>query len=587
MSFTRATARPFVLALGLAGAATVAGAQATTPATSSTDPRVGLGAGWTDAKEAARNVVLVAHANKTTGFVDAKMGDFATANSDLAFSGDYVFQGNFNGFQIWDVSKGTPTLKTSMVCTGGQGDLSVYQNLMFMSVEERRGRTDCSPAGVSDTVSADRFRGVRIFDISDIAHPKMITQVQTCRGSHTHTLVTDAKDPANVYIYVSGTAPSRSPNELAGCSGAAPDVDPNTALFRIDVIKVPVASPKDARIVSSPRIFADSGRINGLYAGGSHGEGTQTTAQTNQCHDITVYPEMGVAAGACSGNGILLDITDPANPKRVAAVSDPNFAYWHSATFNNDASKVLFTDEWGGGTQARCRATDRPQWGADAIYTRSGSTLTQAGFYKLPAPQTETENCVAHNGSLIPVPGRDIMAQAWYQGGMSIFDFTDAAHPKEIAFFDRGPLSATDLTLGGYWSTYWYNGRLYGSEIARGLDVFELKPSDMLSKNEIDAAKLIHMDRFNPQLQTRIEWPAAYAVSRAYVDQLARDGGLSADRISAIRRDLDHAERQKGNQQRNSLSQLATRLDGDVSGSSDSARVQWLAASVRKLAEKR
>jgi hypothetical protein len=582
MRFASAAARPLLLALGLTSAASVAGAQAGTP---SSDPRVGLGAGWTDAKEVARNVALVGHATKTTGFVDAKMGDFATANSDLAFSGNYVFQGNFNGFQIWDVSKpGAPTLKTSMVCTGGQGDLSVYENLMFMSVEERRGRTDCSPSGVADSVSADRFRGVRIFDISDIAHPKMITQVQTCRGSHTHTLVTDAKDPANVYIYVSGTAPSRSAGELAGCSGAAPSVDSTTSLFRIDVIRVPVASPKDARIVSSPRIFADSGRINGLYAGGSHGEGTQTTAQTNQCHDITVYPQMGVAAGACSGNGILLDISDPANPKRLAAVSDPNFAYWHSATFNNDASKVLFTDEWGGGTQARCRATDKPQWGADAIYTRSGSTLTAAGFYKLPAPQTETENCVAHNGSLIPVPGRDIMAQAWYQGGMSIFDFTDGAHPTEIAFFDRGPLSATELALGGYWATYWYNGRIFASEIARGLDVFELRPSAMLSQNEIDAAKLVHMDRFNPQLQTTVEWPASYAVSRAYVDQLARAGGLAADRITAIRRDLDHAQRQRGAQQRNSLAQLATRLDGDVSGAKDGPRVQWLAASVRKLA---
>jgi hypothetical protein len=585
MRFPAAAGRSLVLAIGLTSAA---GAQTAMPAATSTDPRVGLGAGWTDAKSAARNVALVGHVNKPTGFVDARMGDFATANSDLAFSGNYVFQGNFSGFQIWDVSTpSAPKLKSSMVCTGGQGDLSVYGTLMFMSVEERRGRVDCGAQGVTDTVSADRFRGVRIFDISDVEHPKVITQVQTCRGSHTHTLVTDPKDPANVYVYVSGTSPSRSAGELAGCSGGAPDVDPNTALFRIDVIKVPVASPKDARIVSSPRIFADSGRMNGLYAGGSHGEGTQTTAQTNQCHDITVFPQMGLAAGACSGNGILLDISDPANPKRVAEVSDPNFAYWHSATFNNDASKVLFTDEWGGGTQARCQASDRTQWGADAIYTRSGNALTQAGFYKLPAPQTATENCVAHNGSIIPVPGRDIMAQAWYQGGMSVFDFTDAAHPKEIAFYDRGPLSATELALGGYWSTYWYNGRIYGSEIARGLDVFELQPSDMLSKNEIDAAKLVHLDRFNPQLQTTLEWPASYAVSRAYLDQLARTGGLANDRIAAVRRDLDHAERQKANQQRNSLSQLATRLDGDVSGAGDAKRVQWLAASVRKLAEKR
>ena len=585
MRFALAIVRPLAVALTLAGASAIARAQ--NPATS-TDPRVGLGAGRTDAKEASRNVALVAHVAKPTGFVDAKMGDFATANSDLTFFGNYVLQGNFNGFQIWDFSKpNAPTLKSSLVCTGGQGDLSTYGNLLFMSVEERRGRVDCGMQGVADSVSVDRFRGVRIFDISDIEHPKVITQVQTCRGSHTHTLVTDPKDPSNVYIYVSGTSPSRAAGELAGCSGAAPDADTSTALFRIDVIRVPLASPKDARIVNSPRIFADSGRINGLNAGGAHGEGTQTTAQTNQCHDITVFPEIGLAAGACSGNGILLDISNPANPKRVAAVSDPNFAYWHSATFNNDGSTVLFTDEWGGGTQARCRATDKPQWGADAIYTRSGTTLRAASFYKLPAPQTETENCVAHNGSLIPVPGRDIMAQAWYQGGMSIFDFTDAANPKEIAFFDRGPLSATELALGGFWATYWYNGRIYGSEIARGLDVFELRPSDMLSQNEIDAAKLVHMDRFNPQLQTMIVWPASYAVSRAYVDQLDRNAGLAADRITAIRRDLARAERQHGAQQRNSLAQLATRLDGDVAGAKDAARVRSLAASVKKLAETR
>ena len=216
---------------------------------------------------------------------------------------------------------------------------------------------------------------------------------------------------------------------------------------------------------------------------------------TNQCHDITVFPEIGLAAGACSGNGILLDICDPVNPVRLDQVVDKNFAYWHSATFNNDGTKVIFTDEWGGGTRPRCRATDLPTWGADAIFDIVDRKLRFEGYYKMPAPQTEQENCVAHNGSLIPVPGRDIMVQAWYQGGVSVFDFTDSANPVEIAFFDRGPIDAKQLVSGGYWSTYWYNGHIYGAEIARGIDVFRLKPSEHLSQNEIDAATLVRIDR--------------------------------------------------------------------------------------------
>jgi len=405
-----ALACPLLLAAGLTALTSCAtaagsraeGAAAETPARSTADPRIGLGAGWMNAKEASRNLALVAHRPRPEGFFNAaNMGDFGFANADLAFSGNYVFQGGYNGVQVWDISSpGGPTLRASHVCPGGQGDVSVYNNLLFMSVEETRGRVDCGGQGVTDTVSAERFRGVRIFDITDVAHPKPVASVQTCRGSHTHTLVTDPKDAANVYVYVSGTSPVRPGAELAGCSGLPPEQDPNTSLFRIEVIRVPVAAPQDARIVSNPRVFADAatGAVAGLWKGGSHGPGTQETAETNQCHDVTVYPEMGLAAGACSGNGILLDIRDPANPKRIAEVSDPNFAYWHSATFNNDASKVLFSDEWGGGTQARCQASDRPEWGADAIFTLANGKLQHAGYYKLPAPQTATENCVAHNG---------------------------------------------------------------------------------------------------------------------------------------------------------------------------------------------
>jgi hypothetical protein len=551
------------------------------------DPRVGLRGGWHDAQEAISNLELVSHTTRPARFFTAgNPGDFGTANSDMAFRGHQVFLGNFNGWQVFDISNiKRPTLVASLVCPGGQGDLSIHGNLLFMSVEETRGRVDCGTQGVADTVSAERFRGVRIFDISNVASPRQVAAVQTCRGSHTHTLVVDPKDKANVYVYVGGTAGVRSPRELSGCIGSSPEQNPNTALFRIEVIRVPLAAPQQAAVVSTPRIFANAttGAISGLWPGGAHGEGTQTTAATDQCHDITVFPELGLAAGACSGNGILLDISDVANPKRIAEVSDPNFAYWHSATFNNDGSKVLFTDEWGGGTAARCRETDKREWGANAIFTLSDRKLTHRSYFKLPAAQTAIENCVAHNGSMIPVPGRDIMVQAWYQGGLSIFDFTDASKPVEIAYFDRGPVDTT-LTLGGFWSAYWYNGQIIASEIARGLDIFALKPSAHLSQNEIDAAQLIRVDHLNPQIQTKFVWPAHFSVARAYVDQLARNQGLSASRIADIRAQLDSAEKLSGTPQRTTLTRIAAAVDGDAQGSSDAARVRALADAVRKLA---
>ena len=376
--------------------------------------------------------------------------------------------------------------------------------------------------------------------------------MQTCRGSHTHTLVTDPNDKANVYIYVSGTSFVRGGNELAGCSGAAPDKDPDTALFRIDVIKVPVASPQDAKIVSNPRLFVDArtGALNGLNNGGTHPggemggppESASKPTDTNQCHDITVYSALGLAAGACSGNGILLDIKDPVHPKRVDAVNDPNYSYWHSASFSNDGSKVVFTDEWGGGLGARCRPNDPNKWGADAIFKLSDDKLSLQSYYKLPAAQGDTENCVAHNGSLIPVPGRDIEVQAWYQGGVSVMDFTDSAHPFEIAYFDRGPIDPKTLVLGGYWSAYWYNGHIYGSEIARGLDIFELTPSKFLTQNEIDAAKSVTVSELNVQNQQKIDWPAQLVVAKAYVDQLERSQALPADKLADLHKAIHSAE---------------------------------------------
>ncbi len=569
------------LLLGAADAAAQGGA-------AGRDPRVGLRAGWHDAAAASMGMELVAHRPNPEGFVPAEMGDFAYANSDLAFRGSYAIMGGYHGFQVWDVSDPrNPRIRKAFPCPGGQGDVSVHGNLLFVSVEETSGRVDCGSQEIADSVSTDRLVGVRIFDIGNIDRPRQVAAIQTCRGSHTHTLVPDPRDRSHVYVYVSGTSPVRPAAELAGCTGGQPSQNPETAYFRIEVIHVPLARPQDARIVSRPRVFADpSGNPAGLWRGGSHGEGTQSTAQTNQCHDITVYPELGLAAGACAGNGILLDIRDPANPTRVAEVSDPNFAYWHSATFNNDGTKVLYTDEWGGGTAPRCQATDRREWGADAIFTLDGRTLsrTPVSYYKLPAPQTAQENCVAHNGSLVPVPGRDIMVQAWYQGGISVFDFTDPAKPVEIAYFDRGPMSATRMMLGGHWSAYWYNGHIYASEIGRGLDVLRLTPNEHLSQNEIDAARTVRMDQFNPQLQTKIAWPASFVVARAYLDQLDRGRGLAATRSVRVAMELDRIERLPQPRRRAPLQALATELEREAQGSSDAARVRALAGVVRDLA---
>ncbi|MGA2250305.1 LVIVD repeat-containing protein [Terracidiphilus sp.] len=480
------------------------------------------------------------------------IAQLAFANSDFAFEGGHLFQGNFYGINIWDISNPAKTsLLTSLVCPGGQGDVSVYGKLLFMSVEMPNGRLDCGEQGFapppapkpgerpSRTPPADpaRFRGVRIFDISDIKNPKQVAAVQTCRGSHTHTLVVDPNDKDNVYIYVSGTSFVRPTEELTGCVDAAPDKDPNTALFRIEVIKVPVAHPEQAKVVSSPRVFIDprTGALNGLNNGGAeHGDAKAKPEDTNQCHDITVYSAIGLAAGACSGNGILLDIKDPVNPKRVDAVNDPNYSYWHSASFSNDGSKVVFTDEWGGGLGARCRPTDPNKWGADAIFNLKDDKLSLQSYYKLPAAQGDTENCVAHNGSLIPIPGRDIEVQAWYQGGVSVMDFTDPAKPYEIAYFDRGPIDPKMLVLGGYWSAYWYNGAIYGSEIARGLDIFELTPTKFLTQNEIDAAKAVKVAELNVQNQQKIVWPNKLVVAKAYVDQLSRSKALPDTDITAL-----------------------------------------------------
>jgi hypothetical protein len=612
------------------------------------DPRVGLKAGLLDAGEAVWNLNVLSKNRPSKDFV-------GVTNSDLAFVGKYAIQGSYNGYQIWDISNPRqPVMAEGYVCPASQSDVSVYKNLLFVSGEGASGRLDCGKQGVAEAVSHDRLRGIRIFDMTDIHNPKYIANVQTCRGSHTHSVLVDPKDKENIYVYVSGSSGVRPAEELPGCVSAPPSQDPNSALFRIEVIKVPLAHPEQAAIVNSPRIFndlvappthglapQDKADIAAAKARGEFvvdimgqtavlpsrmtqpmldslvkargGSGAPTAADSaklraelpgiiqkmigapaqsgngprpgpTQCHDITNYPAIGLAGGACEGYGLLLDISDPVNPRRMAAVSDSNFSYWHSATFNNDGTKVLFSDEWGGGGGPKCRDTDPKEWGADAIFTIENRQMHFQSYYKLTAPQTSLENCVAHNGSLIPIPGRDVMVQAWYQGGISVFDWTDAAHPKEIAFFDRGPVDATHMASGGSWSIYWYNGVMVSSEIARGLDIFELAPSPYMTQNEIDAAKSVRLDYFNTQDQPKFVWPASFALARAYVDQLQRSNGLAADRLAAVRAELAAAEKASGSSRRDALNKLASALDGDAGRSRDGAKVRMLVTAVRDLA---
>ena len=578
------------------------------------DPRIDLAAGRWDAGQAAWNLRLVSATPPDEKFLGA-------TNSDLAFTGKYAIQGNYNGFQVFDISSpAKPVPVLTYVCPASQSDVSVYRNLLFVSGEGLTGRVDCGMQGVPEPVSKDRLRGIRIFDISNIDSPKYIANVQTCRGSHTHTVVTDPHDNENIYIYVSGSARVRPEEELPGCKDGPID-DPDTARFRLEVIKVPLGAPQTAAIVSSPRIFyglaAPPGRLDagrggagaageedssgggGRAAGaaapavpaasaeggrrGGRGGSLQLASGPNQCHDITVYPDIGLAGGACGGYGLLLDIREAAHPIRIDAAADPNMSFWHSATFSNDGTKVLFSDEWGGGTQPRCRDTDKPEWGANALFTIEKNKLVFKSYYKLPAAQTSQENCVAHNGSLIPIPGRDVMVQGWYQGGISVFDWTDASRPKEIAFFDRGPVDATRLVSGGSWSVYWYNGLVVSSEIARGLDIFELLPSGLITQNELDAAKTVQWDYLNAQEQRQMVWPPSFAKARAFLDQLERSKGLPAVRIKTVRSELAAAENLAGSTRQAALDKLVAHLTTEAARAADVPKTRMLVAAVREL----
>jgi hypothetical protein len=613
------------------------------------DPRNTLKAGLFDAAEYTSNLKVVARAVSPKGFL-------GETNSDLAFTGNYVIQGNYNGPVVWDISTpSAPTLVVAYECPASQNDVSVYKNLLFMSAEAMNGRVDCTPGGVKDVVSKDRVRGVRIFDLTDIRKPKLVANVQTCRGSHTHTVLEDPKDKDNVYIYVSGSSGIRPAGELAECV-SAPSGDANSSRLRIEIIKVPLANPAAAAVVGRANIFAglgaakghgespaDKAEMDAAKAKGAftivipamneeivlpnqfvtpvidsivkaRGATAATAADTvaarpvvnalvmrmlaaqgmdkppaaattvnegSQCHDITVYPALGLAGGACEGHGILLDISNPVAPVRLDAVADSNFAYWHSATFNNDGTKMLFSDEWGGGGSPKCRALDKPEWGANAIFSIVNRKLVFQSYYKIPTYQTKNENCVAHNGSLIPIPGRDVMVQSWYQGGISVFDWTDAANPKEIASFDRGPVDSTRMEMGGSWSVYWYNGNIVSSEIARGMDVAQLVPSAFISQNEIDAANTVKWDYLNAQGQPKISWPPSFALAKAYTDQLERKGCVAPAKIGDIRAQIANAEKANGAARNAALAKLVTDVEG--SRSCDPAKIDMLKKSLQDL----
>ena len=613
------------------------------------DPRNNLKAGLFDAAEYTSNLKVVAKAVSPKGFL-------GETNSDLAFTGNYVIQGNYNGPVIWDISNpSAPKLVVAYECPASQNDVSVYKNLMFMSAEAMNGRVDCKPGGVKDVVSKERVRGVRIFDITNIREPKLVANVQTCRGSHTHTVLEDPKDKNNVYIYVSGSSGIRPAGELAECV-AAPSGEANSSRLRIEIIKVPLANPAAAAVVGRANIFsglgaakshgasaADKAEMDAAKAKGAftimipamneevilpnqfikpvidsivkaRGATVATAADTaaarpivntnvmrilsaqgmdkppaaatavsegSQCHDITVYPALGLAGGACEGHGILLDISNPVSPVRLDAVADSNFAYWHSATFNNDGTKMLFSDEWGGGGSPKCRPLDKPEWGANAIFNIVNKKLVFQSYYKIPTYQTKNENCVAHNGSLIPIPGRDVMVQSWYQGGISVFDWTDAAHPKEIASFDRGPVDSTRMEMGGSWSVYWYNGNIVSSEIARGMDVAQLVPSEFISQNEIDAANTVKWDYLNAQGQPKISWPPSFALAKAYTDQLERKGCVAPAKIGDIRAQIANAEKSNGAARNSALAKLVTDVEG--SRSCDQPKVDLLKKALQDL----
>jgi len=592
------------------------------------DPRTNLKPGRFDAGVAASNMRLVSFSPKPAQFDTVRGLTFI--NSDVAFgNGHYAYQGNFAGLTVWDVSNpAKPVVMSVVECITSQGDPTVYGNLLFMSAEGAGNRNDCGKGGVQDP--KDHMAGVRIWDVSNPRAPKLIKNVQTCKGSHTHTIVPSPTNPKVVYIYVSGQQAARPETELAGCNNGTDPADPKNSLFQLDIIKVPVDHPEQAVVIPGARIFtgldaapecktlcapANTRRPPRDGRGGDSTNAVAIPVRTGprNCHDVTAYPAMHLLAAACSSHSIMVDISNPEKPVRRSALTDTNnFQGRHTAGFSNDGKKIIMTDEWGGGTGPMCQAGSIMELGGNTIISLSADAKkqTQRAYFKLPAAQSAQENCVSHNGGLIPVPGRDLYVQGWYQGGVDIMDFTDANHPIEIGYFDRGSIdppppadSAKGIelpvaggrsggaasarirgTIGGSWGAYYWNGHIYSSELDRGFDIYELTPSAHLSANEIAAAKLVQLKEYNPQSQPKFTWPAAFVVVRSYLDQLVRNGGLAADRTAAVSTALNAAEQKTGAARGAALTALAKQVDGYASGAKDAARVRMMADAIKQLA---
>lgn len=580
---------------------------------SNKDPRSTLKPGRYDAGVAEKNMRLVSTVPKPAEFDTASGLKFI--NSDMAFRGNYVYQANFAGFSIWNISNpAKPVMESVVRCITSQGDPTIYGNLLFLSAEGPGNRNDCGDGGVQDP--KDHMAGVRIFDVSNPKAPKLIKNVQTCKGSHTHTLVPSRTNKNIIYLYVSGQQGARPETELAGCKNGNDPADKTNSLYQLDIIKVPLDNPERAEVIPGARIFT------GL---GGAGECKQFCLPANpraagrppraapaedmpdgprNCHDVTAYPELNMLAASCSTHSIMVDISNPEKPFRIDALSDTNnFQGRHTAAFSNDGKKLIQTDEWGGGTGPMCQASSMIELGGNTVITLDAKKKqAQRAYFKIPSAQAAEENCVSHNGGIIPVPGRDLYVQGWYQGGISIMDFTDADKAFEVGYFDRGsitPPRPVDVpaaaaanpavrgggnAIGGSWGAYYWNGLIFSSELDRGMDILELTPSAELTANEIAAAKLVTFTEYNPQSQPKMTWPPAFVVVRSYLDQLVRGNGLAADRTSAIASALDAAEMKSGLARSSALRALAVQVDGDAKSAKDGARVRTMAGEIRRLA---
>ncbi|MBL0940374.1 MAG: hypothetical protein IBJ03_15875 [Gemmatimonadaceae bacterium] len=578
---------------------------------SSKDPRSTLKPGRFDAEIAISNMRHVSFSPKPAAFDTARGLTFI--NSDLAFGTHYVYQANFAGFTIWDIKDpAKPVVMAAVRCTTSQGDPTIYGHLLFLSAEGAGNRKDCGDGGVKDP--KDHMAGIRIFDVSNPREPKLVKNVETCKGSHTHTLVPSPTDKNIIYLYVSGQQGARSEASMPGCKNGNDPKDPTNSLYQLDIVKVYLNAPEKSVVIPGARIFNDlggAGECARYCLPPNPNRGTRPQPAENMpegprnCHDVTAYPEMNMLLASCSTHSILVDIKNPEKPFRINAMMDTNnFQGRHTAAFSNDAKKLIQTEEWGGGTGPMCQASSMQQLGGNTIISLDAQKRqTQRAYFKLPSAQAAEENCVAHNGGIIPVPGRDLYVQGWYQGGVNIMDFTDADNAFEIGYFDRGsinPPRPVDVpaaaaaaaagvrgggnTIGGSWGAYYWNGLIFSSELDRGMDILELTPSPQLSANEIAAAKLVRYEQFNPQSQPKYVWPAAFVVVRSYLDQLVRNQGLAADRTTAIDQALDVAEMKTGLARGQALTALALQVDKDAVGAKDSARVKTMAAEIRRLA---